>query len=120
MILVDTAVWIDHIRAADEVLANLLDEGRIVVHSAVIVEIALGHLRYRDLTLRLLGSMKPATVATDHEVLELVGAHRLEGRGIGYVDAHLLASARLDRTTLWTRDKRLLAAAAEAGVNAMS
>jgi hypothetical protein len=118
VILVDTAIWIDHIRSADTVLSALLDSERVLVHPAVIVEIALCRLRNRDATIRLLKRMPNATAANDREVLGLIDAFALTGRGIGYVDIHLLASAKLDGASLWTRDKRLHAAAVELGIAA--
>lgn len=118
MILVDTAVWIDHIRAKDPILSGFLGDGKVLVHSAVIVEIALGHLRHRELTVALLQALPQATIATDEEVMHLINTHASMGHGIGYVDIHLLASARLDGSTVWTRDKRLRAAAQEMGVDA--
>lgn len=118
MILVDTAVWIDHIRARDSVLSGLLGDGEVLAHSAVLVELALGHLRRRETILELIERLPQATVASDKEVAHLIDAYALMGRGIGYVDVHLLASARLDGSNLWTRDKRLRGAAQELGVGA--
>ena len=112
MILVDTSVWVDHLRAGDDDLAELLDAGSVLVHPFVIGELALGALRRRQLILESLGDLPRAPVATDQEVLEFIDRHALWGLGIGYVDAHLLASARLTPgAALWTRDKRLAGAA---------
>jgi len=112
VILVDTSVWIDHLRARDEILAALLDEGRVLSHPFVIGELALGRLRERAPVLINLGRLPAATVASDHEVLGFIDRHRLFGSGIGYIDAHLLASAHLTAdATLWTRDRRLAAIA---------
>jgi predicted nucleic acid-binding protein len=109
MILVDTSVWVDHLRAPDKTLTGLLEKARVLAHPFVIGEVALGHLGDRDLVLGTLQDLPQATVATDNEVLHFIGQHRLFGLGIGYVDAHLLASARLTSgASLWTRDKRLL------------
>lgn len=118
MILVDTTIWIDHIRAADPALSQFLNDGQVLMHSAILVEVALGYLKRRELTLALLRRLPVATVATDTEVMRLINARSLEGRGVGYVDVHLLASARLDGSNLWTRDKRLQDAAQELGVAA--
>ena len=108
MILADASVWIDHLRARDDVLVKHLSAGNILVHPFVIGEIALGHLRQRDLVVRMLQRQKQGVVASHDEVMQLVEAERLFGLGIGYVDAHLLASARLTPgSSLWTRDKRL-------------
>ena len=117
MILVDTSVWVDHLRRDDKRLAGLLDTGGILSHTFVIGELALGDLRQRDLVLATLQDLPQASVATDREVLHFIGRHALFGLGIGYVDAHLLASVRLTAgATLWTRDKRLLGVAERLGL----
>ena len=115
MILVDTSVWIDHLRESDSVLAELLDGGMVLIHPFVIGEIALGNLRDRDLVIGALSNLPRANVANDDEVLNYINRHALFGRGIGYVDAHLLAAARLSMGELWTRDRRLSGIAAELG-----
>jgi hypothetical protein len=108
MILVDTSVWVDHLRAGDKTLAALLEAGRVMAHAFVIGELALGHLRRRQTILRALQDLPQATAAADAEVLLFIERHALAGLGIGYVDAHLLASTRLTAgSVLWTRDKRL-------------
>jgi predicted nucleic acid-binding protein len=109
VILADTSVWVDHLRGGDATLAALLDSGRILAHPCVIGELALGSLKQRNLVLESLQDLPRAKVATDQEVLHFIGTAALFGLGVGYVDAHLLASVRLtDGATLWTRDKRLL------------
>ena len=114
MILVDTSVWIDHLRVGDRAMATLLQDGTVLAHPSVIGEFALGHLTQRDEILGLLGNLPQATVATDNEVLTLIDTLGLAGSGIGYVDAQLLAATRLTTDArLWTRDKRLSAVAAE-------
>jgi predicted nucleic acid-binding protein len=114
VILVDTSVWVGHLRSKDRGLADLLDEGRILSHPFVVGELALGNLRHRDRVLSSLQRLPQVNLATNREVLEFVEQHHLYGIGIGYIDAHLLASVRLTLgTTLWTRDKRLQAAAEE-------
>jgi predicted nucleic acid-binding protein len=108
MILVDTSVWVDHLRHGDVILAGLLRSCRVLMHPFVIGELALGGLRADTQILALLQTLPEASVATDSEVLHLIAQHNLRGRGIGYVDAHLLAAARLTAgASLWTRDKRL-------------
>ena len=117
MILVDTTVWVDHLRASDKRLAGLLEGGLVVTHPFVIGEIALGHLSPRDEVLRLLANLPTAIVATDGEILEFIDTHKLFGRGIGYIDTHLLAAVKLSAgAALWTRDKRLHGMAAEMGL----
>ena len=119
MILVDTSVWIDHLRSADEALAHLLDTGQVLMHPFIVGELALGSLRRRDLILQTLQDLQQADVATEQEVLHFIARHALFGRGIGYVDAHLLASIKLTAgISLWTRDKRLLAVAEPLGMAA--
>ena len=112
MILVDTSVWVDHLRAADATLADLLDRGLVLGHPWVVGELALGQLRHREVVLGLLAGLPQAVVATAVEVAAFIEAHRLYGLGIGYVDVQLLAAARLTGDALlWTRDRRLAAAA---------
>jgi predicted nucleic acid-binding protein len=119
VILADTSVWVDHLRTGDAALARLLDQGEVLGHPFVIGELALGNLRQREVVLDALGNLPQATVATDSEVLRFIADHGLAGRGIGYVDAHLLAAVRLTSAALlWTRDKRLLAAARRLGLAA--
>ena len=116
MILVDTSVWVEHLRHGLPRLATLLQEGEVMIHPWVIGELACGNLRNRQQVLDLLQGLPMATVASDAEVLLLIGRDRLMGRGIGYVDAHLLASARLSHCRLWTQDRRLAAVALEQGL----
>ena len=108
MILVDTSVWVDHLRAGEPVLVHLLDHGLVLVHPWVTGELALGHLSQRQDILGLLVGLPSAEIATDAEVLGFIEAEQLYGLGIGYVDAQLLAATRLTADTrLWTADKRL-------------
>jgi predicted nucleic acid-binding protein len=114
MILVDTSVWIDHLRAADEQLVRLLQQGQVLAHPFVIGEIALGSLRNRAEVIADLQYLPRAIAASDAETLEFIERRALGGSGIGYIDAHLLAGARLTpECKLWTRDKRLQKVAAK-------
>ena len=114
MILVDTSVWIDHLRVGDPKLGSLLQNGQVITHPCVIGELALGQLSHRSEILGLLRNLPHAQTATDAEVLNLVENRHLFGLGIGYVDAHLLAATLLTAGAgLWTRDKRLAAVAAQ-------
>ena len=108
MILVDTSIWIDHLRAGDATLSELLIRGETLIHPFVIGELACGNLKNRHQLLSLLQALPPSPAATDEEVLLFIERHHLMGRGIGYVDAHLLASVALSENgRIWTRDKRL-------------
>jgi predicted nucleic acid-binding protein len=119
LILVDTSVWIDHLRAGDAGLAGLLDTAQVLTHPFVIGELALGNLSRRDDILDALGNLPRATVASDSEVLGFISRYKLAGLGIGYVDAHLLAATRLTGgAALWTRDRRLAEVAARLGIAA--
>ena len=112
MILIDTSVWIEHLRHGDNTLVNLLNTGQVFTHPFVIGELALGNMQKRDIILDSLSNMPRVKIATDEEVLAFITQYNLYGLGIGYVDAHLLASVRLTpNTLLWTQDKRLHAAA---------
>lgn len=113
--LVDTSVWVDHLRVGDAQLASLLIRNTVVMHPFVLGEIACGHLLDRAATLELLAQLPTAAVAEPAELLGYIERHRLYGKGIGYVDVHLLASAAIGGTPLWTRDRRLLAVARELG-----
>ncbi len=114
MILVDTSVWVDHLRSGEPALATALEGGHVLMHPFVLGELACGNLKNRSEVLRLLGDLPVAPTATDPEVLGLIERRALMGRGIGYIDAHLLASAALaDVGRLWTRDRRLVAVTAE-------
>jgi predicted nucleic acid-binding protein len=121
VILVDSSVWIDHLRSANAILTELLGDNEVLGHPFVLGELALGNLRQRNDILRMLGRLPQAAGASHGEVLQLVERESLFGRGIGYVDAHLLAAARLTTDSkLWTRDRRLQAVAAELGLAAVS
>ena len=114
MILVDTSVWIGHLRGTEPDLAGALDAGVVLMHPFVLGELACGNLRNRGEVLGLLAALAAAPVATDEEALLYIERHDLMGRGIGWVDVHLLAAVALAGTaTLWTRDARLRAVATE-------
>ena len=109
MILVNTSVWIDHLRKTEMGMRRLLNVGQVLSHPLVIGELAMGSFKRRDLLLSELDDLPKAKVAEQDEVLHFVSRHTLFGLGVGYIDAHLLAAARLmPGTLLWTRDKRLL------------
>jgi predicted nucleic acid-binding protein len=119
VILVDTSIWIDHIRLGDPLMARLLEEALVSMHPCTLIELALGNLADRGRMLANFRDLPRPVVASEAELATLIEAERLFGRGIGYCDAHLLASARLTSvTTIWTRDRRLREAAESLGVAA--
>lgn len=111
MILVDTSVWVDHLRRGGRALQELLGEGLVLCHPFVIGELACGRLRNRAEILTLLAALPAATAAGHEEAMGLVSDRDLQGKGLGWVDVHLLASALLSGCTLWTKDRALRAAA---------
>ncbi len=112
MILVDTSIWIDHLRTGNTRLASLLEASQVLAHPFVTGELACGNLRQRDEILRLLDALPQAPLASPAEALYFIDQHRLMGQGIGYIDVHLLAATALaENARLWTGDKRLKKAA---------
>ncbi len=107
MILVDTSVWIDHLRHRNPQLVRLLELNMVFVHPWVIGELACGNLRKRAELLEHLSNLTHVTQATDSEVMELIERNKLYGRGLGWVDFHLLASALISHCPLWTMERRL-------------
>lgn len=117
MILADTSVWVAHFRSNDAELARRLDAGEVLSHPFIVGELAMGNLRDRATVLGALQRLPAAVIATDDEVLGFIERQGLHGLGVGYVDAHLLASVHLTRDTwLWTTDRRLQEVAARMGV----
>jgi predicted nucleic acid-binding protein len=118
LILADTSIWIDHFRLGNKQLRKHLNEGQIVIHPAIIAELALGSLQERTQTLALLDLLPQVQVAQLSEVRRMIEARRLYSLGIGLTDAHLIASVFIDPSTLlWTRDKRLRKAAEALGIH---
>lgn len=120
MILVDTSIWIDHFRSSNSRLVGLLDAELVSVHPWVVGELACGNLANRATKLYLLKSLPRVAVASDDEVLFFIDKHGIAGKGIGYLDMHLLAAAALGSLKIWTRDRRLGEVAARLGLNASS
>ena len=117
MVLAGSSVWIDHVRGTLDGLDEMLDARSIVMHDHVLGELALGSLRDRTETLWNLGNLPRAPLATDAEVMVFIESRRIFARGIGYSDAHLLASAMLGKpVTIWTKDTKLALVAAVLGV----
>ena len=111
--LVDTSVWVDHFRKGNMRLAELLNTTQVLMHPFVLGELCCGNLAKRAEVLGMLSDLPQIPVLEHDEVMDFVTAHRLYGRGLGWIDTHLLASARLARVPVWTLDKRLAAAALE-------
>ena len=107
MILVDTSVWVAHLRDGTIGLEELLEEGDVVCHPFIVGELACGNLKNRSEVLSLLQALPMAVHADHEEVIQFIENHRLMGKGLGYIDVHLLASANLMEVQLWTLDKRL-------------
>ena len=117
MILADTSIWIDHLRKANPEFSSQLDEGQVVMHPAIMGEILLGSLGNRQAIETALSEMPQALQASDKEVMFFINTAKVFGRGIGWVDTHLLVSARLTGASLVTRDKRLAGVAREFGLS---
>lgn len=117
MVLVDSSVWIEHLRHGSATLENLLVGLQVQSHPFIVGELALGSLRKRATILDALGNLPRVTQAHDAEVFQFIENHKLYGMGIGYVDAHLLTSVTLTPgTLLWTSDKKLEMAAGRLGL----
>jgi len=120
MILVDTSVWVDHLRQNVPLLGDLLEAGEVTIHPFIIGELACGNLANRATILALLAALPQVKIATHTEVLHLTETHKLYGRGLGWVDVHLLSAALLSRVPLWTRDRKLQAAGKTLGIGEKS
>ncbi len=116
MILTDTSIWVNHIRLAEPELVAHLGAGDVLMHPFVIGELAVGNLRRRAVFLDFLLTLPQPRLASDSDVLQFVEERKLYGRGISYIDAHLLVSARFSAALLWTVDRRLQAAATDLGL----
>lgn len=117
MILVDTSIWVHHLRRGEARLKSLLLGGQVSCHPFIVGELACGTLRNRREILSLLAALPLAPTAEHEEVLSLIESRSLHGRGIGWIDAHLIASALLSRSPLWTLDGRLRAVASSLGIS---
>jgi predicted nucleic acid-binding protein len=111
MVLVDTSIWVDHLRRGLPELVAQLHAGTVVCHPFVLGELACGNLKNRREILELLGTLCTCPFATHEEALDFIESNHLMGLGLGYVDVHLLACARLSGLSLWTRDRALKSAA---------
>jgi predicted nucleic acid-binding protein len=119
MILADTSVWVDHFRKRDAALYEQLQRNNIFTHPFIVTELVLGNLPDRQNAIASLDRLPMAKVAQLHEVRRLIEAHSLSRRGIGFVDAHLIASTLITpHTALWSRDRRLRDVAETLGLRA--
>jgi predicted nucleic acid-binding protein len=116
MVLVDTSIWVSHLRQGNARLAALLEEGVVCVHPFVVGELACGNLKNRVEILSLLCALPSAEVADHEEILAFIDHKQMMGKGLGYVDVHLLGAAVLSGVSLWTADRRLAEAAAALGI----
>ncbi len=107
MILVDTSIWINHFRKGNQALEQVLSNGAVMCHPFIIGELACGNLKNRDEILSLLNNLPEAKKATHQEILQFIVQKHLMGKGLGYIDIHLSASALLTGALLWTEDKKL-------------
>jgi predicted nucleic acid-binding protein len=117
MVLVDTSVWVAHLRGGNAQLEALLNEGAVVCHPFIIGELACGTMRNRVEILSLLQSLPMAETAEHSEVMQLIERNRLSGKGLGYVDVHLLASAVITDAPLWTLDRKVQQASDNLRIN---
>ena len=111
MVLVDTSVWVAHLRHGTIGLTPRLQAGQVCCHPFIIGELACGNLKHRSLILSLLQALPQAMEAEHEEVMQFIENYRLMGKGLGYIDLHLLASARLTKVSIWSLDKKLNAVA---------
>jgi len=117
MILVDTSVWIDHLHHSDEHLEELLLSNQVCIHPFILGELSCGNVSNRNEVLSLLKTLKRIELALDEEVFILIDDRKLFGKGLGFIDIHLLASAMIHHVPIWTRDKSLLRIAGELGID---
>jgi len=117
MTLVDTSVWIDHLRKADLELTKLLHKGEVCTHPFIIGELASGNLKNRIEIIQLLKALPKVLIATDEEVMQFIEDRHLYGKGLSYIDIHLLASSVINKVSLWTKDKRLAVVYSEINYN---
>jgi predicted nucleic acid-binding protein len=111
MVLVDTSVWVLHLRDGNAELINLLNDGSVLCHSLIVGELACGNLKDRSTILSFL-QLLPMSIEAEHEeVLSFIENNRLMGKGMGYMDVHLITSAVLTGVPIWTLDKKLAQAA---------
>jgi hypothetical protein len=116
MVLVDTSVWVAHLRTGKIELQALLNDGHVVCHPFIVGELACGNLKNRSEILSLLQALPMATHVGHEEVMQFIDNHALMGKGLGYIDMHLIASAILTNVPLWTLDKKVNEVSSKLGV----
>ena len=116
MVLADTSIWVDHFRKSNRSFGELLEQTSVVTHPWIIGELSCGNLKNRKVILALLKAMPIIDISTDDEVMELIESKKLMGKGIGWIDAHLLASCLISGVPIWTGDKALRTIAVSLGV----
>ena len=116
MVLVDTSVWVRHLRERDPDLERLLNDGQVMCHPIIVGELACGNLKNRREILSLMQLLPQATLAEHEEILQFIELHHLMGRGLGYIDVHLAASSLLTAVPLWSYDKKLSEATEMLGI----
>ncbi len=116
MVLVDTSVWVAHLRDGSAGLETLLNDGRVVCHPFIVGELACGNLRNRSEILSLLQALPMAAHVEHEEAMEFLENYSLMGKGLGDIDIHLIASALLTKARLWTLDKKLHEVSSKLGV----
>jgi len=107
MVLVDTSVWVRHLREGDPDLEQLLNNGQVMCHPYIVSELACGNIKNRSEVLSLMHLLPVAALAQHEEILQFIELNHLIGKGLGYIDVHLSASALLTGVPLWSYDKRL-------------
>jgi predicted nucleic acid-binding protein len=116
MVLVDTSVWVDHLREGNSELVKLLDNGQVMCHPFIVGEIACGNLKNRKMILGLLRLLPQVVIAQHDEIMEFIEINHLMGKGLGYVDIHIAAAALLNGIKMWTNDKSLIETAEMLGI----
>ena len=117
MILVDTSIWVEHLRAGNDHLKSALEEGEVACHPFIIGELACGNMKNRKEVISLLQALPTTKKATNEEILHFIEINQLIGMGLGLVDVHLLASSLLSKVRLWTSDRSLIIASNKLNVN---
>ena len=107
MVLVDTSIWIDFLRNGNDLLRDFLEKGQVMAHPLIVGELSCGNIAKRKNFLQLINELPQAQESSHQEVIHFIESNKLYGKGVGCVDLHILCSAILSNTPLWTGDKRL-------------